>query len=145
MERHLVHRHLERTVPRSSTLVGHAKSRIPPYHIYLNMAYHLSQEARAGLSEFSVPKDFGTQLLQFQTAAVRIAAHYLNKRGGVVIGDVVGLGKTLMAAALARIFQEDHGLKRSSSARRTLSACGTTTFINTGWPPKVMSIAVCHQ
>jgi len=58
---------------------------IPPYHIYLKMAYHLSQEARAGLSEFSVPKDFGTQLLQFQTAAVRIAAHYLNKRGR---GDV---------------------------------------------------------
>jgi superfamily II DNA or RNA helicase len=82
---------------------------IPPYHIYLKMAYHLSQEARSGLSEFKVPKDFGNQLLAFQTAAVRIAAHYLNKRGGVVIGDVVGLGKTLMAVALARIFQDDHG------------------------------------
>ena len=42
-------------------------------------------------------------------AAVRIAAHYLNKRGGVLIGDVVGLGKTIMAVALARIFQDDHG------------------------------------
>ncbi|MGC2742253.1 MAG: helicase-related protein [Candidatus Angelobacter sp.] len=82
---------------------------IPPYHIYLDIAYHLSQEARAGLSEFKVPKDFGNQLLPFQTAAVRIAAHYLNKRGGVVIGDVVGLGKTFMAVALARIFQDDHG------------------------------------
>jgi hypothetical protein len=80
---------------------------IPPYHIYLKMAYHLSQEARAGLSEFTVPKDFGTQLLPFQAAAVRIAAHYLNKRGGVVIGDVVGLGKTIMAAALSRIFQDE--------------------------------------
>lgn len=80
---------------------------IPPYHIYLNMAYHLSQEALAGLAEFAVPKDFGTQLLPFQAAAVRIAARYVNKRGGVVIGDVVGLGKTIMAAALARTFQED--------------------------------------
>ena len=80
---------------------------IPPYHIYLKMAYHLSQEARAGLSQFAVPKDFGTQLLAFQTAAVRIAAHYLNKRGGVLIGDVVGLGKTLMASALCRIFQDE--------------------------------------
>lgn len=80
---------------------------VPPYHIYLKMAYHLSQEARAGLSEFTVPKDFGTQLLPFQTAAVRIAAHYVNKRGGLVIGDVVGLGKTIMAAALARIFQDE--------------------------------------
>ncbi|MGD0695603.1 MAG: helicase-related protein [Terriglobia bacterium] len=80
---------------------------IPPYHIYLKMAYHLSQEALAGLSEFTVPKDFGTQLLAFQAAAVRIAARYVNKRGGVVIGDVVGLGKTIMAAALARIFQDE--------------------------------------
>ncbi len=33
---------------------------LPPYHIYLKMAYHLSQEARAGLSEFRIPRDFGT-------------------------------------------------------------------------------------
>ena len=32
---------------------------IPPYHIYLKMAYHLSQEARAGLTEFAIPRDFG--------------------------------------------------------------------------------------
>ena len=56
-----------------------------------------------------MPRDFGNKLLKFQTAAVKIAAHYLNKRGGVVIGDVVGLGKTLMAVALSRIFQDDHG------------------------------------
>lgn len=36
---------------------------------------------------------------------------YLNKRGGVLIGDVVGLGKTLMAAALARIFEDDYLLE----------------------------------
>lgn len=81
---------------------------IPPYHIYLNIAYHLSQEARAGLAEFRIPRDFGNRLLDFQVAAVKIAAHHLNKRGGVIIGDVVGLGKTLMASALARIFQDDY-------------------------------------
>ncbi|MFJ5698997.1 helicase-related protein [Arthrobacter sp. NPDC093139] len=78
-----------------------------PYHIYVKMAYHLSQEARAGLSEYGVPKDLRNVLLDFQAAAVRIAAHHLNHRGGVIIGDVVGLGKTLMAVALARLFQED--------------------------------------
>ncbi len=81
---------------------------IPPYYIYLKMAYHLSQEARAGLAEFRIPKDFGNRLLDFQIAAVKIAAHHMNKRGGVIIGDVVGLGKTLMASALARIFQDDY-------------------------------------
>jgi superfamily II DNA or RNA helicase len=84
---------------------------IPPFHIYVKIAYHLSQEARAGLSEFRIPREFGNTLLDFQTAAVKIAAHHLNKRGGVMIGDVVGLGKTLMAAALARVFEEDHGLE----------------------------------
>lgn len=84
---------------------------LSPYYIYLKMAYHLSQEARAGLSEFRIPRDFGQKLFEFQTAAVKIAAHHLNKRGGVLIGDVVGLGKTLMATALARIFEDDYGLE----------------------------------
>ncbi len=84
---------------------------IPPYHIYLKMAYHLAQEARAGLTEFKIPSDFGNRLFEFQKAAVKIAAHHLNKRGGVLIGDVVGLGKTLMACAVARIFEDDYGLE----------------------------------
>ena len=83
---------------------------IPPYHVYLKMAYHLSHEARAGLAEFRIPKVFGDRLFDFQAAAVKIAAHHLNKRNGVLIGDVVGLGKTLMATALARIFEDDYGL-----------------------------------
>ena len=81
---------------------------LSPYHIYVKMAYHLSQEARAGLAEFNIPRDFGYKLFDFQKAAVKIAAHHLNKRGGVLIGDVVGLGKTLMATTLARIFEDDY-------------------------------------
>ena len=84
---------------------------LPPHHVYVKIAYHLSREARIGLSEFRIPKDFGNKLLDFQTAAVKIAAHHLNKRRGVLIGDVVGLGKTLMATALARVFEDDHGLE----------------------------------
>ncbi len=84
---------------------------IPPYHIYIKIAYHLSQEARAGLTEFKIPQDFGNKLLSFQAAAVQIAARHLNERDGVIIGDVVGLGKTLMATALARVFEDDHGLE----------------------------------
>jgi len=81
---------------------------LAPYHIYVKMAYHLSQEARAGLSEFRIPPEFGNRLFDYQVAAVKIAAHHLNKRGGVLIGDVVGLGKTLMASAVAKILQDDH-------------------------------------
>lgn len=39
---------------------------IPPYHIYIKMAYHLSQEARDGLVQFRIPRDFGNKLFEFQ-------------------------------------------------------------------------------
>ncbi len=83
---------------------------LPPYHIYLKMAYHLSKEARDGVREFRIPRDFGDRLFDFQVAAVQIAAHHLDQRGGVLIGDVVGLGKTLMATAVAKIQELVHGV-----------------------------------
>lgn len=82
-----------------------------PYHIYLKIAYHLSREARAGISEFKLPKVFQRELLDFQQKAVLIAAHHLNRYkdrpNGVLIGDVVGLGKTIIATALAKVLEED--------------------------------------
>lgn len=84
---------------------------IPPYHIYLKMAYHLSGEARAGISEFKLPKAFQKELLEFQQKAVLVAAHHLHRRGGVIIGDVVGLGKTMVATALAKLFEDDFFLE----------------------------------
>lgn len=80
---------------------------IIPYHIYLKIAYHLSLEARTGVNEFKIPKVFRDRLLEFQEKAVLIAAHHLHKRGGVIIGDVVGLGKTITACAIAKIFEDD--------------------------------------
>ena len=57
---------------------------VSPYHVYLKMAYHLSHEARAGLGR--VQKSRGCSAIacfDFQAAAVKIAAHHLNKRNGV--------------------------------------------------------------
>jgi superfamily II DNA or RNA helicase len=84
---------------------------VNPYHIYLKIAYHLSREARAGINEFKLPKVFQRELLEFQQKAVLVAAHHLNKRNGVLIGDVVGLGKTITATALAKMFEEDFFLE----------------------------------
>ncbi len=84
------------------------ESVIPPYYIYLKIVYHLSQEARAGLNEFKIPKVFRNKLFAFQQAAVLIAAKKLYNRNGVFIGDVVGMGKTFTACAVAKIFEEDY-------------------------------------
>ena len=80
---------------------------ISPFNIYMKMAYHLSQEARSGISEFKLPREFKNQLLDFQQKAVLIASQHLNKRNGVIVGDVVGLGKTITACAIAKIMEED--------------------------------------
>ncbi|RYE56743.1 MAG: NgoFVII family restriction endonuclease, partial [Sphingobacteriales bacterium] len=84
---------------------------ISPFHIYLKIAYHLSREARAGINEFKLPKVFQKELLEFQQKAVLVAAHHLHKRDGVMIGDVVGLGKTITATALAKMFEDDFFLE----------------------------------
>ena len=83
---------------------------IPPYYIYLKTAYHLSEEARSGIKEFTLPIEFRHDLFDFQQTAVKIAARYLysDKRGGAMIGDVVGLGKTITACAIAKIFEMNH-------------------------------------
>ena len=80
---------------------------LSPYCLYMKMAYHLSQEARSGISEFKLPREFQKELLDFQQKAVLIAAQHLNKRNGVMVGDVVGLGKTITACAIAKIMEDD--------------------------------------
>ena len=84
---------------------------IPPYYIYLKTAYHLSEEARSGIKEFTIPPEFKCNLFEFQQTAVKIAARHLNneKRGGAMIGDVVGLGKTITACAIAKMYENTFG------------------------------------
>ena len=84
---------------------------LPPYHIYLKMAWHLSEEARDSQHRFKLPKQLNEELFPFQRAAVLVAAGHLEKRGGVLLGDVVGLGKTMMATALARMMEDRHDLQ----------------------------------
>lgn len=84
---------------------------VPPYHVYLKMAWHLSQDAREGIKEFRVPGEIRDQLMPFQEKAVQLACRHLNKRGGVLVGDVVGLGKTRIASAIARVMSDDQMLE----------------------------------
>jgi|WetSurMetagenome_2_1015567.scaffolds.fasta_scaffold02960_2 superfamily II DNA or RNA helicase len=91
---------------------------MPPYYIYLKTVYHLSQDVRDGMNEYDLPTDFKKQLFDFQVTAVKLAARHLSssKIGGAMIGDVVGLGKTITACAVAKMFENRH-------ACRTLIIC----------------------
>jgi superfamily II DNA or RNA helicase len=82
-----------------------------PYLVYLKVCYLLSQEARDGLLQFDLPQDIHNQLLDFQAAAVKTLARRVYHRGGAMLGDVVGLGKTISAIAVAAILREEYGFR----------------------------------
>jgi len=71
-----------------------------PRDVHLKMAYELSRDARVGKNT-QIPPELAEYLMPWQTDAVKIAARILETKGLVVVGDVVGLGKTLVATALA--------------------------------------------
>jgi superfamily II DNA or RNA helicase len=81
-------------------------NQVDPYLIHLKFAYYLSREAREGNSIVSIPDEIERELLEFQKSAVRTAARILQRNQGVMIADVVGLGKTLTATALARVMEQ---------------------------------------
>lgn len=76
-----------------------------PRSVHLRLAYELSREARSGKS-LDIPKKLLDEMMPWQEDAVRIATRILEQRGLVVIGDVVGLGKTLAGTAIAATFDE---------------------------------------
>ncbi len=80
-----------------------------PYEIYLKIMYNLSREARGGVSEFHLPRPFDTDLYDFQKTAVKLVLRHLKKRGGAMLGDVVGLGKTITACAVAKYYEVSEG------------------------------------
>jgi len=82
---------------------------VDPYLVYLKVCYLVSQEARDGLAEYSLPAGIAEQLLDFQVSAVKTLARRVVNRGGAMLGDVVGLGKTITAVAVALMLREDQG------------------------------------
>jgi superfamily II DNA or RNA helicase len=83
-----------------------SKNKILPYYIYLKIAYHLSEETRTGMSEYEIPQEFKKELFDFQSIAVKLTIKRLNgKHNGAMIGDVVGLGKTITACTIAKMFE----------------------------------------
>ncbi len=75
---------------------------ITPYELYLKFLYEYFKDELALVDEVFVrylPEDF--MKLEYQEQAVLNAKKILEEYGGVFISDVVGLGKTYIAAMLA--------------------------------------------
>ena len=90
---------------------------VSPYHIYLKLAYDLAHGSNP--DAFELPKIFKGELFNYQEFAIRIAKNYLDRHGGVMIADAVGLGKTIMAATIIKIIQE----QEEDHSRRILIVC----------------------
>ncbi|MDF3283247.1 helicase-related protein [Gordonia sp. N1V] len=80
-----------------------------PYEVFLKVCYDLSRDVREGLAEYSVPSEIGKQLLDYQATAVQTLARRIMTKRGTMLGDVVGLGKTLTAIAVALMLRDEHG------------------------------------
>ncbi len=75
-----------------------------PYLIYLRVLW----ERYGDELEEEKEEDGGLNLTNFQQDAVRRANRFLNKHGGVIVGDEVGLGKTYIAGELLRQYVQQN-------------------------------------
>ncbi len=122
-----------------------SQDQLDPFLVYLKMAWHLSKEAREGLIEYGLPASMKDKLLDFQAAAVKIAARIIMSKGGAMIGDVVGLGKTLVGTAVARLLQEDQGFETLVVCPKNLTEMWESYLHEYEVRGKVESLSMVHQ
>ncbi|MDW8333807.1 MAG: helicase-related protein, partial [Bacteroidia bacterium] len=79
-----------------------------PFMVYMQTVYHLCADFREG-GTYDLPEVFRQKLLDFQHDAFKRAVVEMERgKPGVMIGDVVGLGKTMTACAIAKHFEAVH-------------------------------------
>jgi hypothetical protein len=118
---------------------------VDPYLVHLKIAYHLSRDARQGLVEFGLPESMQRRLLEYQSAAVRITARNLMTHGGAMIGDVVGLGKTIVATAVGLVLQEEHGFETLVVCPKNLVPMWEGYVETYRLHAKVVSLSMVHR
>src|SRR3990167_4786061 len=74
-----------------------------PYHLYIRVLHELFQQEEA--SSIKTPQAITNGLyidLEYQIDAIKLVMDKLNKYDGALLADVVGLGKSIIASAVAR-------------------------------------------
>lgn len=116
----------------------------PPYEVFLKVCYDLSRDVREGIDEYSVPLEVQADLLEYQATAVRTLARRIVTRGGTMLGDVVGLGKTITAVAVALMLREEHGYLPLVVCPKNLVSMWEEYFAAYELNGKVVSYSVAH-
>ena len=87
---------------------------VSPYLVYLKIAYHLAYEALEAPREYMLPPLFAETVLPFQRDAILRLRRMLqsnplfpNAHRVALVGDVVGMGKTLTATAVAKMYCDE--------------------------------------
>jgi len=88
-----------------------SEKNLTPYEVYLKVCWHLSRDVREGRIEYTLPASMRSQLLAYQESAVTTLSRRIMTRGGAMLGDVVGLGKTITATATAMMLNEAEGYR----------------------------------
>lgn len=118
---------------------------LSPYDVYLKVCYYLSRDVREGLVEFSIPSGLKEQLLDYQTSAVKTLARRIQNRGGTMLGDVVGLGKTITATAVAATLREDYGYEPLVVCPKNLVAMWESYLDTYDLPGKVIPYSMAAK
>lgn len=116
-----------------------------PYEIYLKVCYHLSQDVREGQLEYSLPPSLREQLLEYQVSAVQTLARRVIHRGGTMLGDVVGLGKTLTAVSTALVLREQYGYSTLVVCPKNLVRMWKEHLEAYDVPGEVVSYSTAHR
>ncbi|MCG8654839.1 helicase-related protein [Yimella sp. NH-Cas1] len=116
-----------------------------PYEVYLKVCYHLSRDVREGQLEYSLPPDMRNQLLDYQVNAVQTLSRRVYQRGGTMLGDVVGLGKTLTAVATALVLREQYGYSTLVLCPKNLTRMWKEHLDAYDVPGEVVSYSTAHR
>ncbi|WP_211215543.1 helicase-related protein [Corynebacterium maris] len=116
-----------------------------PYEVYLKVCYIMSQDIRAGIAQFDLNPLIKNTLLDYQATAVKTLAKRIMHRGGTMLGDVVGLGKTLTAIAVALMLRDEYGFQPLVICPKNLVEMWEEHLKKYDLAGRVVSYSMVHQ
>lgn len=116
-----------------------------PYDVYLKVCHTMSRDVRAGLAQYEVSDLISDTLLEYQTTAVKTLARRIMQRRGTMLGDVVGLGKTLTAIAVALMLRDNHGFQPLVICPKNLVSMWEQHLKKYDLPGRVVPFSMVHS